>query len=441
MTDFINLHQACIFLAVVALFPLANYILRRGQDPFSPFVFIGGVVFAVSDRKLLTDPAPALNYLPEWALTEYVLITGFSLLAAYAGWHYWKRRHPIPAIAPHRPLDHYKTQYDPNRMVVAGIIYGLVALVVFLETNNRFAVTSGYLRDLTFLSDPGAVLLIQALILDPGLFWPALFGIAAATFRFFWGFFSYGSRGGTFEAVVLAMVPFLLRGRRPPKIPLVVVGCVLAVVLGTLAKSRSILGNGEAPNRVAAIWVAAREMFHGGTRRYSPAVEFVVGAGEVYVVETKGNWDDGGIIWNTAVVFLPHEWFPNKADYYTEWGEGKYNGYLQQIRRVAGVDVPLGCAPTGFANVFVEIGWLFPVFWFLVGYATHFIYGLAVYGKRLDHQCYLVVTMVGLLYLVTQDLNAFIFNALLTFVPAAVAYNWCRVPAGRSAGGNPRRAG
>ncbi|MGC8541424.1 MAG: hypothetical protein ACP5QA_12465 [Phycisphaerae bacterium] len=419
------LEFACVLLALSALAPVAGYVILPGRDAFNPLVFIGVAVFGVSGLGLLTNPGPALYYLPEWALTYYTLITTMSLLSLYAGWHWYGQRHRLPLIPAAHSTGGYRPSYNVGRMVVAGLGYACISLVVYVTTYHRYNVT-GYVRDLTFLAEPAAILLLQAVMLDGAVLIPAMIGIATATSQFVIHFFNYGGRGNFFAFCTLGMVPYLVRGRRPAKLPLLLAGAAVAITLGVLANTRTILGKHEATGRLPAVWLAAKQLINGHQKRYGPGKEFIVGAAEVYVVMTRQNWDYGGVIWNEMVLFLPRAYFPDKGSLYTSWGENKNAGYLQQIRHVAGVPVQLGVAPTGFANMFVEFSWLFPIPWLFIGYGLNFIYSLAVRRGSLDHQGYLVLAMLWCLYLAAQDINAAFEQFLFTLLPMYVAYRFCR---------------
>ena len=38
-----------IILAIISLWPLANYLLKPRQDPFNPLIFVGATTFFVTD--------------------------------------------------------------------------------------------------------------------------------------------------------------------------------------------------------------------------------------------------------------------------------------------------------------------------------------------------------------------------------------------------------
>ena len=230
----------------------------------------------------------------------------------------------------------------------------------------------------------------------------------------------------------MVAVPFLFRGTRPRKPWVLIFGFVAAVVMMTLAETRSIVGSGEAPNRIAALVVAGKRFLRGGSRGYGPGREFVVGAAEIEAVQERQNWNYGRVFPDIAVIFLPRQLFPEKYDWVSDWISPHF---VPTIRRALGLNYLLhGVAPTGFADGYVQFWWLYPVFWFLLACFTHYVYAGAVYARRLGYQCYLLAWFVVLLYLVTQGIEAAGFNALFTLAPAWLAYRYARVRRGAVAG-------
>jgi hypothetical protein len=419
-----GLPTACLLVAAVALAPLTLYVLCRRADPFNPLLLAGGITFGIADWKLLRDPGPALRYFPASAYVEYLLVVGLSLLSFYAGW-YWRgwrrgRRAAGGGVGPRA--------FDPGRLLKVGLLMAVMALI-----GSVHFWPTGYIRDWGFMQLPAAVVLIQAYMLDRRLLWSAVAGVAAALYSCVYWFFVYGSRGDAGIMLALVAVPFLFRGTRPRKPWVLIFGFAAAVAMMTLAETRPIVANGEAPNRIAALMVAGKKFLHGGSRNYGPGREFVVGAAEVQAVQKLQNWDYGRVFPDMLVVFLPRQLFPEKYDWVSDWISPHF---IPTIRRALGLKVLLhGVAPTGFADGYVQFSWLYPVFWLLLGYLTEKLYAGAVYGRRPEYQCYLVSWFVVLLYLIAQGIGAAGFNALFTLAPAWLAYRYARVarvPAARS---------
>ncbi|MDA8375740.1 MAG: hypothetical protein M0Z50_01450 [Planctomycetia bacterium] len=426
--DFLSLHSVCLILAVVSLAPLALYIIRPRQDPFNPLIFVAALGFAMTDRRLLFNPGPALDYLPPWAYKEFIFMVIVSLLGLYAGWFGWSlvNRHYPPS--PIRTLADYRRQYDPNRLLAFGLAYTVIALFSFALTYHRYHAT-GYLRDLMYMNGPAIVLLIQAAMLDGTLSWVAIPAICAGLTRNIVKFFAYGSRGMTAQAVFLLLTPFLLKGTRPRKVLVLGLAAVFGITMLTLTRSRYLLGEGYAPNRVQAVVMAAEQMFNGRHQIYDAGSAVVGGAAAMQAVQHLDNYDWGGFIWNVLATFPPHEWFPNKGRWQTPWSAGGWHGYLYSIRVGSGVPIPNGSGTGGFGDMYVNFWWFCPLFWFLLGYVMHYLYAGAVRGRRMDFQGYLFAMYIMVLFLVSQGGEPAVFNFLFGFCPLFIAYPLCRFEA------------
>ena len=436
-----SLFATCLLLALVALAPVAWYLLKRGADPFNPMVFLGGLAFVSTDRRLLFNPGPALDFMSASAYSSYLYIATASLLALYAGWAVRKYRHPVTQVAPARSLAEYRRQYDPARLLIAGMFFGFLSLGAFAVSHGRYHLT-GYIRDLMSMNLPATVLIIQAIVLDTSLFWAGVVGLGAALTRSVFLFFSYGSRGQTASVAALVAVPFLIKQSRPPKPVLVAVAVLVGLIMLTLARSRTVLAQGLAQNRVGAVVTAVEEMFNGHHHAYTAGSDTVIGAAEVQAVQALHNWGYGvGFLWDVAAVFPPHEWFPNKGYWQTQWGNGPPpdHSFLSSIHKGTGVPVPPGSGQPGFAQIFVQYGWFFPLFWFALGYVLHYCYSAAIIRRRLNYQAFMVIVYLSVLYLITQGPKPAIFVFIFAFFPAMLAYRWCRLDSEPPHAGNPTR--
>ena len=420
--DYLAIRGACVVLAIVSLAPLALYLVGRVRDPFHPLALAGLLAFGIADFKLLLDPGSALNYVEAGSLVEFELIAAASLLCLYLGWHWRGWRRPAGrlrgAVAGSPPR-----AYSPSRLLGTGGLMALLALTAWLVDIHRVRAT-GYVADWVFLQTPAAVLLIQAGLLDRNLWLPALTALCLDLFGCAYHAYTYGSRSTTAILFTVLAVPFFVRGARPRKKWVLVAGAVGFIVMMTLAETRTIVGKGEAPNRFAALWVAGERFIHGGQRRYGAGREFVVGAGEVQVVQDQQNWNFGRVFPDMAIIFLPHQYFPDKYDWVSPWDAPHFFPLLRRYLGLTKKVLSYGVAPTGFADAYVNFWWMFPLFWLALGYFLNFIYAEAVYGHRLDHQCYLVCSFLVLFLLVGQDIEAGEFAALFTMLPAWLAYGY-----------------
>lgn len=432
-----SLSLSCWILAVVSLAPLALYIAGRIRDPFNPTIAAGGLTFAVVCWKPLHNPAACLVYGTRPSLAELQLISAISLLAFYAGWLYWPWRHR------HDPLRwgqgrYESVRYDPARMFWLGAAFSVLSILIYVVTYHQYKVT-GYIRDLGALHFIGAVLIIQGWLLGGVSLIPAMLWLLVAMSESIAQFFTYGQRGDTARLASLILVPFLFWGKRPGRIPILAGAAMLGIVMGSLAATRAIIGKGEATGRIQAEVIAARRLLYGhAPYRYGAGSTVEIGAAEISTVQNKGNWDYCRALWNIAVVFLPRQIFPNKYDYTTPWGP---TNFLNTLRLATGNPIPAGAAGPGFAEMFVECWWLFPIPWFLVGYWTRSLHTHAVLQRRLDYQGYLALLFMVLLYGIAQGVSAGIFTAIFVLLPAWLSYKICRLPTTPSRQQSMRAAG
>ncbi|HTV48095.1 MAG TPA: hypothetical protein VMG59_06590 [Phycisphaerae bacterium] len=416
-----NLSEATTMAAIICLAPLVLYLIGLIRDPFNPLLIISGVTFGTCVWTLSHNPGPALEYAPDYALIEYENIVSISLLFLYAGWLAWRFRNSLPK----QPLMTgaqaealYRSQYSVPHLFLAGWLLTAIAVPIWFLVGDRSHI-SGYVTWLTNLRFPGAVLAIQSAILDRRLLRSAILCVIVAAIPSLLFFISYGGRADTASLLVLVCVAYLLWQKRPPKLYVVLFGALFAIILGTLAETRSMPNSRSLMGRVTNIYRAGENLVTGKSNDYGAGYEFIVGADTVAVVDKLHNFDDGAFLWNIGVLLLPKEYFPYKDDYYTDWYT---TNYLQIIRDNLAVNTPVGAAPTGFANVYVEFGWLFPLVWFLLGYWMRSLHTGAVYRARLDLQGCLVIFIIVLLFLIAQDLYASIREVVFNLFPLYLIY-------------------
>jgi hypothetical protein len=420
-----NLHQACTLAALICLAPIACYLIGWIRDPFNPLLIIAGVTFGTCVFTLWHNPAPALNFAPDYALIQYEQVVSVSLLALYAGWWAWRLRNILPKqplLTGPQALALYRAQYSARHLFIVGWAMVLIAVPLWFILGDRSHVT-GYLTWWANLRFPGAVLVIQAAILERRLLRSAILCVIIASVPNLLFFISYGGRADTAQLLVLACVPYLLWQKRPWKLYVVIFCAIFAIVLGTLAETRAMPIKHTFFGRVSGIVQGGENLLTGKKTDYGSGAEFIVGADQIAVLDKLHNWDDGRFLWNVGVLLLPKEFFPRKDLYYSEWYT---TNYLQIIRDNLAVPIPIGAAPTGFANILVEFGWLFPLAWFALGYWLRSLHAGALYAARLDYQGCLVILIIALLFLLAQDLYSYVREIIFDYIPLYFVYRLCR---------------
>jgi hypothetical protein len=409
-----------IILAIISLWPLANYLIMPRQDPFNPLIFVGATTFFVTDYGILTDHDRSLRLVSDTDLSVFVTVVIVSLLGFYAGWHWRRRRedskHLVVVAAPER--------YRPHTLLNSALVLAAVGVTVALYTRTDYLVT-GYLRDLGGLWVAAAILALQATFLNPAVGAVGLLTAALCLIPPVDRFFSYGQRGDTFRIALLAIPFYLLRKRRPARVFFVPMAIFLALTLGTLDRTRKLVSDGEATGRVDALFKVIPSFFEQtqNIRNYG-GKEYIFGTAMVATVRDQQSYEYGAFLYNIGVRFIPKEAF-DKLGYFTRWNNTNYGPMVGQH---AGFEVSGGAAPTGFAHVFVEFGWGAPLFWFVLGSFTRRLYARAVSRGDLAGIGYLTAVFVVLLYLITQDLLNATMNAIYTFPALYLVYRVARVP-------------
>src|SRR5271170_3768104 len=228
-----DLSQASSLAALVSLAPIILYVIGFIKDPFNPLMIIAGIAFGDCVYKLWTNPQPALYHAPEYALIQYEQLVAVSLLSLYLGWFAWRLRNHAqtqPVLNANEALAHYRQQYFAHHLLIIGWILTLVAVPTWFLLGAR-SLATGYLTWMAFLRFPGAILAIQAMILNRQFIIPAIICVIVACVPNVLFFVSYGGRADTASLVVLICVAYLMRQKRPWKGYVIIFGAVFAIVL------------------------------------------------------------------------------------------------------------------------------------------------------------------------------------------------------------------
>ncbi len=321
--------------------------------------------------------------------------------------------------------------YRPQVLLNWSVVFALVGVGAALYTREDYTVT-GYLRDFGALWVVGIVLAIEASYLLPSARPVSLIIGCFCLIPPIDRFFSYGQRGDTFRIASMAIPYFLLRGIRPPRVAVIPLAIARALTLGTLDRTRILVGTGEASGRIDALFKVIPSFFDQTPKIQNyGGKEYIFGSAMIATVRDEQSYEYGGFLYNIGVRFLPKEIF-DKSELFTEWNN---THYTSRVGAHGGFEVTGGAAPTGFANLFVEFGWVSPVVWLLLGYLTRVLYVRATRGAQLSAIAYLVAFFIVLLYLITQDVYAPTMNAIYLFPTLFIAFKTARVISRRATDG------
>jgi hypothetical protein len=112
---------------------------------------------------------------------------------------------------------------------------------------------------------------------------------------------------------------------------------------------------------------------------------------------------------------IPRRWWPEKP--YV--GEFSIDNQLLVWRNFGWVPTE-GAAPTGLADAFIRFSWASPIVWAAIGWIGGRLFHTARLRRDAMSVSYFCCYLVGLTYMVTQDLNAAIYSSLFMAIPLAV---------------------
>jgi hypothetical protein len=203
---------------------------------------------------------------------------------------------------------------------------------------------------------------------------------------------------------------------------------VLGLTLSTLAMTRSMVNNGDAPNRIEALGRVIPEYLRGHLSEADPADEEIFGAAVVNTVRASQDYGYGLSV-TVGIVgrFLPRQIFPNKDEYISFTDAFDY----PTIRAETGLSIPYGSAPSGFANGFTELAWACPLIWMVVGYFYRRFWDKATVAGDMRSLGYLVGFMMAVFYALSQELITGEVNLIYVLAPLTVVYKLAKVPQAR----------
>jgi hypothetical protein len=152
-----------------------------------------------------------------------------------------------------------------------------------------------------------------------------------------------------------------------------------------------------------------------GLAESGPGHEVVYASGLVQAAWEQGEFDFGYLWLHPIINLVPRRLWPEKP-YAAEFS---VDNRLLLWRSFGWVPTE-GAAPTGLADAFVRFSWASPVMWAIFGWLGGRLFQLARYRGDVASASYFFCYLVGLSYLLTQELNAATYSSLLIAVPLAV---------------------
>jgi hypothetical protein len=416
----------CLLLAtLICLSPAILYVVGVIKDPFHPLMFVGALTFFVTTYSPLRHQRLVLEYLPGDIWARYQILVCAIICAIYGGWIYSSRRRKrwlaqgIEETI--RPVDY--AEYNDWTLLLIGAVLITVGVCMFLLKYEDLE-GSGYARDLGTLWLPGSVLMIQVMVRNPRLRMAALCGLILALVPPINRFLVYGQRGDTARLALLLLCFYMTRGKRPSKGLFIGAAVGLAILLSSLTATRNLVANGEATNRITALLQVGPKFFTTAPEELSGGEEYVYGTVATEHAREVGSWGYAAAVTYVPLIHtLPHEFFPWKFDYF--YMHTNYD--WPEIRSMFGIQIANGSAPTGIADLFIDQWWFSLITWFLLGYAIHRSHLRTSIHGNIRSQGIFIGIMVGLLYLISQEIYFAYMNVLYNLPPLLIAYRMARV--------------
>ena len=409
-----------LLTAAVCLAPLACYLTRVIKDPFHPLILIGTLIYFLTTHFPLFHESMVLSYLDPADLARFEWLVLFATLALYGGWFYSRKRNrqrPIP--------EHHHIEYNSDRLLLLATVLAIISTVSFYATYED-TTGSGYARELSYMWVPAAVLATQAILLERKHLLPGLIIIFIALSHPVDRFLFYG-RGDTIRMAILTIPIFFLQ-KRPKIWNTLVVMVVLTIVISTLTSTRKMVQTGEAKNRFEALWKAGPSFFTEDPTHLTGGEEFIYGTMAMGDLQQTGPYYGRFTALTIAplIHLLPHELTPWKLD--SKYLAMMPNGHTwTEFRQEFGIQIQGGSAPTGFTDLFCDQWWFCLVTWFILGYAAHRFYVRALQRGNLKWQGLFVGFIMGMVYLITQEIYFSYLNIIFDMVPLLIAYRHARV--------------
>ncbi len=409
-----------VILLVVGVFPALLYLCGYQKDPFHPLILVGLTSYFIAGHKLLTNPLPALSFMPSSFFEFYLLVTIAAVLSFYFGWYKGGGKKFIRGLG-------VNESFSPGKLLFYSLVAVVTGVMANLMTYGDWQAT-GYLRDLLFLWVGGSVVAVQVICFsrNPTYLGLAVLSLAIAAITPIDRFIVYGQRSDIMRTAVVAMVFYLAKQRRPSKMVVVVGASFLLLILATIQLTRGAVNeNPTFSARVAAIGEKIPTFFDKEPS-YIGGEEHIFGPAAIGAVRESGQYGYGrGYSVYFLQRFAPKEIFPNKWQWF-----GMHSGYNQaMLSQVMGGTHTIagGAAPTGFAQAFCELGWASIFIWMLMGYFVRRLWDHAILLASPMAQGLMAITLFLLVLGITQELTSMLVHAIFLLVPLTLCYKFARI--------------
>jgi hypothetical protein len=422
-----------ITLTLLGKFPLNGYPVLMMIPVFT--------IFIVNNIQLHANKI-ALNYLDEWMFTFSTFVVLVTFGAVIVGWMYCDI---LPSTREIKTLT--RVSYPLNRIFIIGTIcHGLSfiaelmiakkagGLIGLYSAGHSFygGADSDYLYLLFYLTFIGAIPYLQYLICSKNLPpWQRVLIIIVLGLQLLRALL-VGQRGWIMNLLFIYLtVPFFCM-QKPPSLRQVmpfVLPSVLLVILIPAIRGNIYLGSKNIDQIPQQIIMGLQDASRGNvgsgitddvdSSRVSS--EFILGAAVMSAAWAKNAYTYGTSFYEVIVNPIPRQVWPQKP---------KNIGLESQVNVIENY-FPWyfnpGSAPTGIADVFLNLGFGCIPFWFAFGRIHRWVYNQALIPGNFYGQSLYVGMLLGSVFLLTQSIFLWGTNLISSLVLMTIFYTYARV--------------
>jgi len=354
------------------------------------------------------------GFLPPFTLEIGHLCVVLALASLWLGWWLTIRRHTPPDLALPQPVDRHLL----FRVGIVSVVAGVAGNWTFLSFGSEGFGESGYWYMLFQVAYPGAAACIIALVQDRSLRTPLNYTVLVGSISYLLvPYLIWARRGPTMAWVLTLMFSAVLGSRRTPSRRAVTLGLAAAGSIAlTILAARKYLDRGESvTDSISA--VSFEDVALRRTRQVADN-EYVYHCALVGTTYLTGRYQYGtghlGVLFNA----IPRAVWPEKPGR----GAGLFPDARALMPSVTGISMGRGMAAGPISDSFVQYGFLFPLFWGLLGWLGGLVWRRALHPD----DWYWKVTLVNVLacthWLVAQSFVA--FAVPLLFGQAVPVLGW-----------------
>lgn len=433
-------------LVVLCLLGLGLMILvLQGKFPLNGYpvfmiipVFI---VFVINALQLHANHI-AFNYLDEWMFTFATLVVLVSFGAVLAGWMYVDILPSSRKITPP-----FNICYPIDRLFTIGTVCHVLSFIAELiiakkaggliglySVSHSFygAADSDYIYLVFYLTFIGAVPYLQCLICGKDLpYWQRSVILIVLALQIVRALL-VGQRGWMLNLLfIYTSVPFFCKQQRPSLrqvIPFALPALLIVLILPAI-RGNIYIGSKNLDQLPQQLVKGLQDVGQGGAGSgitdevdsSRVASEYILGAALISTAWSRDTYTYGTSFYEVLVNPIPRQLWPEKPKNIglKSWVEVIDNNFSWSFNP--------GSAPTGIADVFLNLGFGCILFWFGFGWIHRWVYDQASIPGNFYGQSLYVTLLLASVFLLTQGIFLWGTNLIASLIFMTFFYTYARV--------------